>query len=44
LNYWNRIAEADPRQSFLIYAGARREERSQAQVLGWDKAWEVFNV
>ena len=44
LNYWNRIAEADPRQSFLIYAGARREERSQARVLGWDKAWEIFNV
>lgn len=44
LNYWNRIAEADPRQGFLIYAGTRREERSQARVLGWDKAWEVFNV
>ncbi len=44
LNYWNRIAEADPRQGFLIYAGTRREERSQARVLGWDKAWEVFNA
>ncbi len=44
LNYWNRIDEADPCQSLLIYAGARREERSQARVLGRDKAWEVLNV
>ena len=42
LSYWNRLAKTDPRQGFLIYAGTKREKRSQAYVLGWSNAWEVF--
>ena len=44
LNYWNRLSRGEPSQGFLIYAGAKKEVRSQGRVLSWDKSREVFTT
>jgi hypothetical protein len=38
LDYWNEIAQADPRNSYLIYAGEDRQIRKQGNVIGWKDA------
>lgn len=38
LNYWNEIAEVDPKQGFLVYGGKDVQERSKGTVVGWQDA------
>lgn len=38
LDYWNEIATADPRDSYLIYAGEEKQIRKHGNVIGWKDA------
>lgn len=38
LDYWNDIAQADPRNAYLIYAGEERQIRKQGNVIGWKES------
>ncbi len=45
LNYWNEIANADPRNSYLIYAGKEKQKRKHGNVIGWkDSSDLVKNI
>jgi uncharacterized protein len=35
LDYWNRLTDADPAQSWLVYGGDVDQRRSKGRVLGW---------
>ncbi len=38
LDYWNEIAQTNPRDAYLIYAHNERQIRKQGNVLGWKDA------
>ncbi|MFA6527496.1 MAG: ATP-binding protein [Candidatus Babeliales bacterium] len=38
IDYWNDIAKANTRDSYLIYAGSEKQLRKQGTVLGWQDA------
>lgn len=42
LNYWNKLSEASPDKSFLIYGGNSNQKRSNAQVLSWKDLDKIF--
>lgn len=44
LDYWNDIANADPRDSYLIYADEEKQIRKQANVLGWKDASSLITT
>jgi hypothetical protein len=35
LNYWNKLAGADPGNSYVVYAGDESLTRSKANVVSW---------
>ncbi len=37
LDFFNKIAGNDPRQSYLVYGGAENQDRSRGNVRSWDK-------
>ena len=41
LQYWNTLSGNDPRHSFLVYAGANRQARSETTLLPWQLLAEV---
>jgi predicted AAA+ superfamily ATPase len=38
IEYWNNIANAKPRDSYLIYANKENQIRKQGNVIGWQDA------
>lgn len=38
LDYWNDIANADPKDSYLVYANDEKQVRKQGNVIGWRDA------
>lgn len=41
LNYFNEIAEINPKQGFLVYGGTGIQERSKGTVVGWQEARNI---
>jgi hypothetical protein len=35
LDFFNKIADSDPQQSYLIYGGAENQDRSRGNVRSW---------
>lgn len=44
LTYWNKLAEKDPCNSFLIYGGSENQKRSKGQVLSWNSIDTLSNL
>ncbi len=44
LKYWCKLAEIDPANGFVVYAGNEEQKRSTGMVLGWQNVAEVFNI
>ncbi|MBI2552523.1 ATP-binding protein [Candidatus Uhrbacteria bacterium] len=42
LQYWNTLAGADPKKSFLVYGGAENQTRNGINVVRWDATAEIF--
>lgn len=38
LDYWNSLANADPNNGYVVYAGTERQFRKQAHVIGWQES------
>ncbi len=44
LDYWNRIANADPHNAYLIYANTEKQIRKQGNVIGWRDAGTLIET
>ena len=44
LDYWNNLANADPRDSYLIYANTEKQTRKKGNVLGWKDASKLITT
>jgi len=42
LTYWKQLANANPQDGFLIYAGTENQKRSNGTVLGWQSIDTIF--
>lgn len=42
LKYWCKLAEIDPAQGFVVYAGTEGQKRSCGTVLGWHEVEKIF--
>ena len=40
----DRPVDLSPAKSFVIYGGDKKEKRSSGNVLGWKKAYEIFDT
>lgn len=38
IDYWNELAQADPRNSYIVYAGEEKQIRKQGNVVTWQEA------
>jgi predicted AAA+ superfamily ATPase len=43
LEYWQKISNTNPQDSYLIYGGKTSQKRSQATVLAWDAVTNVMS-
>lgn len=43
LNYWNEIAQAESKKSYIIYGGDEKQARFQGNVVGWRAAANLIN-
>lgn len=43
LNFWNKLSNSDPKNSFVIYGGKEKHERKKIRVLGWQSLTSVFD-
>lgn len=43
IDYWNDLAKADPRNSYVVYAGEEKQIRKQGNVLGWKEAGSLVH-
>lgn len=42
ISYWSNLAETDPRNNFIIYAGNETQARAQGTVVSWQKITETI--
>ena len=43
LDYWNKLAGADPRNSYLVYANQEKQIRKKGNVIGWQDASSLIS-
>ena len=44
LRYWNTLAGADPKKSFLVYGGVGNQTRNGVNVVGWNHTVDIFRT
>lgn len=44
LRYWNTLAGADPKKSFLVYGGAENQTRNEINVVSWSRVADIFRI
>lgn len=42
LNWWNELTSNMPKDSYLVYTGSQNQERSQANVIGWESIASIL--
>lgn len=43
LNYWNKLADTDPKDGFVVYAGDDNQERSLGNIVSWKDTDQIFS-
>ena len=42
LDKWNNLAQADPKNGYIIYAGNEEQKRTKGNVVGWQQAGSII--
>ncbi len=42
LAYWNKLADADPKNSFVVYGGDENQQRSKGNIVSWKDTDKIY--
>ena len=44
LTYWNNLAQQDPSDCYVVYAGDESQSRSKGNVIGWKDISKIIKI